>query len=730
MALETNLNPSGKQSTQTHKRKEKDQRRKQYDDQQVQGTNNSSIVSKRSVEKLYFPQIQPELGSWFSHFVPSSKKDRRSPAINRGYWIRMESIRQTLYRIIGSQWCSGEVEGLVGNENDEMKMEKKKKKRRVVNVINLGCGFDPLPFQMMSMRNKGLLWGADDIEVNFIDVDYPDLVEEKYLLIKASDEIKQLIGTEVDRDDPLCKLNTANYRLIGCDLKNLKQYQDIVDHYLLTKDASESEYEMNVFIAEVSLAYMKPEFANPVIEISSKTCNSNFIILEQIMPDGASNSFATKMLYHFAHLRSPIQCVESYPTKSQQLQRFQQYYNFSEVRNLFENWQSLIEDDEIKHQMMQVEEFDEWEEFILFCQHYIVLHATNDVKQLVYDEKLQPDFQVDDGEGKAQFAVDDEVKLSIDERFDDKVDMLQVKFPACARLNDKVYVQGGLKQTRTNETIEVDYDTGEIRRQFSGESGDDNVPPPRMCHCLTTVSDSLILTGGRTRPGDVKDDIYKNDRQNWLKIGHLDEPRSRHSAVAINDKEILIFGGLLETSNGDPFILYNVATNQIQPLQARGDYIDNLYSSTIVYHKNDEGYIYGGFNQCHLPSVNDRLYKFVIDYDTNQIKLEVVLQHFMFARIGSQAQLISNNHSNKLLIVGGVSSETILTRMTNIVTLQLDTLTFNSVEISSAVSLRYPPIFIGFGLVSMNQHLSLIIGGGAVCYSFGSCYNCVYKLEY
>lgn len=698
------------------KRREKDQRRKHYDDQQVQGTNNSSIVSKRSVEKLYFPQIQQELGSWFSHFVPSLKKDRRSPAINRGYWIRMESIRRTLYKIIASQ---GRNKDLASRESSD------KCKRKIINVVNLGCGFDPLPFQMLSMKNKDVVWDDGEFDVKFFDIDYPDLVQEKYLLIQKSDEIKQLIGDEVG-NDTLCKLNTANYKLIGCDLKNLSQYQQIVDH-LFSKDTSSDE--MNIFIAEVSLAYMKPEYANPVIGISSKTSNSNFIILEQIMPDGAHNAFATKMLYHFAHLRSPIQCVELYSTKLQQLQRFQLYYNFAEVRNLFENWQWLIEDDEIKGQMMQVEEFDEWEEFILFCQHYIVLHATNDERQLVYDEKLTHDFQVDEEEEeRVVFEIDEGVKLSIDDRFDEEVDILQVKFPACSRLNDKVYVHGGLKQTRTNETIVVDYKSGKIERQLQDESRE-VIPKPRMCHCLTNVGGDLILSGGRTRPCDVKGDVYKFDGQHWSHIVQLDAPRARHSTVAINKDEVLIFGGLQESSNADPFIILNVKTNQILSLEPRGEYIENLNSATIVYNQDkNEGYIYGGFNECHLPNVNDRLYKFTIDYDSNQIKLDVVLQHLMFARIGSQAQLINNG--NKLLIAGGVSSETILTSKTNIVTLQLDTLVFKSVEVPLNVSSKHPIILIGFGLVAMNQHLSLIVGGGAVCYSFGSCYNCVYRLEY
>nr|WOG36249.1 uncharacterized protein [Candida metapsilosis] len=709
------------QSKQQQRKREKDQRRKHYDDQQVQGTNNSSIVSKRSVEKLYFPTIQPELGTWFSHFVPSSRKDRRSPAINRGYWIRMESIRRTVYKIIESGYKRGECSDCGG--------------QRVVNVVNLGCGFDPLPFQMLSMGEEGdcaaaaaaaaaAAWG-NGCDIKFYDIDYPDLVDEKLKLIEKSNEIKQLIGDGV-QNEIMYKLNTSNYKLIGCDLKNLSQYQQIINQ-LFSKGNDSGGKALTIFIAEVSLAYMNPKYANPVIEISSGVPDSNFIILEQIMPDGAHNAFATKMLYHFAHLRSPIQCVESYPTKSQQLHRFKQYYKFAEVRNLFENWQWVIDDDgdEIKRKMMQVEEFDEWEEFILFCQHYVVLHATNDEKQLVYEERLTPDYQVD-GEEMEEFEVDEDVKLTIDERFTNQLELLQVKFPACSRLHDKVYLQGGLKQTRTNETLVMDYAAGTIKRQ---EQSDD-IPTPRMCHCLTNVGGSLILTGGRTRPSDVKDDVYKFDGESWSLVGHLDAPRVRHSTVAVNEDVLLIFGGLSEDATATPFILFNTITNKVIPLDLRGEYIENLNSATMVYNQDkNEGYIYGGFNECHLPNVNDRLYKFTIDFESNQVRLSIILQHLMFARIGSQAQLINNG--SKLLIIGGVSSETILTHATNILSLQLDNLRFKSVEILTRTEfVQYPPILIGFGLVRLSDEVSLIVGGGAVCYSFGSCYNCVYRLEF
>lgn len=58
-------------------------------------TNGSSIVSKRSVERLYLPEPH-----FFRYFV--KKPQRRSPLINRGYWLRMyaieHSVRQFLTR--------------------------------------------------------------------------------------------------------------------------------------------------------------------------------------------------------------------------------------------------------------------------------------------------------------------------------------------------------------------------------------------------------------------------------------------------------------------------------------------------------------------------------------------------------------------------------------------------------------------------------------------------------
>ena len=72
-------------------------------------TNGSSIVSKRSVERLYYDEPH-----FFRYFV--KKPQRRSPLINRGYWLRMHAVEVAIRRFL----------------------EESSQKQKV--ILNLGCG--------------------------------------------------------------------------------------------------------------------------------------------------------------------------------------------------------------------------------------------------------------------------------------------------------------------------------------------------------------------------------------------------------------------------------------------------------------------------------------------------------------------------------------------------------------------------------------------------------------
>lgn len=654
-------NPKSKGPTPQELRKiEKDKRRKQYEDIQVQNTNNSSIVSKRSVEMVYQSVCPP--GEWFKYFVPKGK--RRSPAINRGYWIRMESIRQLVYRIVDQHPdCS-------------------------VNVINLGCGFDPLPFQLLS--------GNKYQNLTFYDIDYPELVENKKQMILKAKELTDLLGDSL-ADPSLAqlgwKMNYPKYKLLGCDLRNHTLYEKQL------QEIPQGDGIINIFIAEVSLAYMHFDDANKIINHSSKVANGHFLILEQIIPSGDKEAFTKKMLAHFRKLRSALKCVEQYPTKQHQYERFKQYYHQVEIQNLFENWNQLV-DDKVKAQVDGIEEFDEWEEFILFCQHYIITHATN-TDVLVYK---QPE-----SDTKELQSIDLDMSASEVAKFD-------LKFPASCVLEDSVYTMGGLQQSRINSMYK---DGSLIEVQGDEING-------RMCHSFTAVSETKgLIIGGRTKPNAHLSDIYlfQTDEKTFKKMNTtLPYPVSRHSVISINQEEVVILGGQDNTSE-DKVIKYNWVKDQVLVLSVVSkdtDFnISQLKSAGVCYNGN-EGYIVGGMVDKQTPRFSNHLLRFELTEE--QFTVEVKDTNPIYERVDCKLEMVSNG----LLMIGGINYHQHLNQHTVIMKIGFDLQAFGC-KIPDQVWNNTSPVMIGHNTVVRNNTIE-ILAGGVVCYSFGSEYSYNYKV--
>lgn len=99
-------------------------------------TNNSSIVSKRSVERLYSKSDEHQ---FLRYFV--KKPQRRSPLINRGYWLRMRAVEYVVRSFLSEETIDPRTKVVV---------------KKV--VVNLGCGlFVPLPCSEYSTINRNTL---------------------------------------------------------------------------------------------------------------------------------------------------------------------------------------------------------------------------------------------------------------------------------------------------------------------------------------------------------------------------------------------------------------------------------------------------------------------------------------------------------------------------------------------------------------------------------------------
>jgi tRNA wybutosine-synthesizing protein 4 len=192
-------------------------------------TNSNSIVSKRSVEKLYLTDEPAFLELYVSVFK------RRSPLINRGYWLRMRAI-----------------ESVVQDFSDATNARKKV-------IVNLGCGYDPLPFRM---RHKDICKSTI-----FVDVDYMDLMKRRVDVILKTPSFINAIDADIhvreDETDPIV-LRSPSYFAVGADLSDIAALSRIFTELIPVSDCD------ILFVAEVSITYMPVEKANELIQWASR----------------------------------------------------------------------------------------------------------------------------------------------------------------------------------------------------------------------------------------------------------------------------------------------------------------------------------------------------------------------------------------------------------------------------------------------------------------------------
>ncbi len=185
-------------------------------------TNSSSIVSKRSVEKLYHPEPH-----FYRYFV--NKFQRRAPLINRGYHLRMHVV-DVLTRSF---------------------LERPSPRPKV--VVNLGCGSDVLPWSCLS-RYPDLCR-----DVVFVDVDFPPLsLAKREVVVKTPQLIGPLSNVDILPESSPVLLRSDQYVLVGCDLRDLS----LLLEALLGSVQPSPDI---LFIAEVSITYMDTADADALI---------------------------------------------------------------------------------------------------------------------------------------------------------------------------------------------------------------------------------------------------------------------------------------------------------------------------------------------------------------------------------------------------------------------------------------------------------------------------------
>ncbi|EMC91964.1 hypothetical protein BAUCODRAFT_312084 [Baudoinia panamericana UAMH 10762] len=666
-------------------------------DEYIMDTNNSSIVSKRSVEKLYY-QGEPE---YFRHFV--SKFKRRSPLINRGYWLRMRAVDHTVTRFLAERTA----------------------KRKV--VINLGCGYDPLPWLYLGKHPELC------VNTTFVDVDYPVLMQNKLGIIDKTEALKVLLPklTKTNSESGLLA-SSDPYVAIGYDLYNLDALRNTLQDHLRIEDTSCAV----LFVAEVSIAYMEKEGSQHVIEWAASLPDVRFCLLEQHLPDGEEHPFAQTMLAHFEKLRTPLTAIG---TMAEMKQRFADAGwpdAGIDIRSLWELWSDpTFLTPEQRRALDKVEPFDEWEELALFASHYFLLLAERKGDQdwsyrpyrqslagstsrvsLVSSPASNGDSPVPDVPQEHPLQAPELPGNSVARRYAALV-------PATSEISEGEAV-GLLAGIGTQERL-TDCDTYSRTEDILPITG----PPMRtgiMCHTVTRLgsTSNCLMAGGRTSPDKATAECWLRQDGMWRRAQSLPEGRYRHVAVPLRlpteprpAHTVLIFGG--KTSDGhvlDEWLLW-MGDAGWRTIHVAGDPPPARFGACMItdHREGVSGVLVGGMTSA--GRVLGDFWHWSLESDMSlhcrnvTARASAVLRQNagILARFG--ASLVRTNRG--ILMIGGICGGRLLTSQDEI--LNMKTLRTHPVQ-------GKRPLFCGVNITDVDGGL-IVLGGGANCFSFGTYWN-------
>ncbi|PYI15247.1 leucine carboxyl methyltransferase [Aspergillus violaceofuscus CBS 115571] len=658
----------------------------------VMGTNNSSIVSKRSVEMLYYPKPH-----YFRYFV--KKPQRRSPLINRGYWLRMHAMAETVRKFMAEP--SGKPKF----------------------VLNLGCGFDPLPFILLNTE-KSLCK-----DTRFVDIDYEKLMLNKKTAIRRTEEITQLLeNVEFLPDESAIQIQSEHYIAIGCDLKNLKKLDDVLRKEVLPAECSV------LFLAEVSLTYMDVKSANEVLKWAAQLNNglkdARFCILEQFFPDGPDHPFASTMMKHFNKLGAPLFSIHEYPSLNEQEQRFKNAgWQHAHARSLWDIWSDdIFVSKSLRRSLDEVEPFDEWEEFALFSSHYFHLIASTQ------DGFLVP--TTEQTELSASVAnVSNEFELV------HTAGVGQRRFGALIADEDSTigYHAGLGRQTRLATTDLYSKSKDAVKPHWSFPPRDVSA---RMCHTITHLSGSdCLLVGGRASPAAGFQDCWVRRGDQWRPTDSLPTARFRHSAtrVAFDSDLVLVYGG--KTSDGttlDTWLVWSNNGDGWLPAEISGGNPGARFGACLANIDNTSGVLFGGMSEdgviledfwtWTLHRSGEKSFCLEIKDQTKELR-ELSPLAGSLSRFGATASQTSWG----LVIAGGsiprqnvpAHQELLLLNLKELATQLRSGSPSSSSPILSTIGLGRDcgaprPLLVGHASYAVDGDQVLLLGGGAVCFSFGT----------
>jgi tRNA wybutosine-synthesizing protein 4 len=447
------------------------------------------------------------------------------------------------------------------------------------------------------------------------------------------------------------------------------------------------------------------------------------------------------MLNHFNKLNSPLKTAIRNPSAEDQKKRFTRG-NWKDIdfRSLWSLWSDdgFLPRDE-RQALDQVEPFDEWEEFQLFCSHYFLLIARN-------IEATKPSCDAIDTANMDQLA------LSLTSRY--RLSRGEPRrFGASSHADTQIWTTGGYGLQSRLDSTELLHPCGDLELTYPPHYvGISTLPVALMCHTTTIVEKGqLLLVGGRSSPSSPSAACYLWHGKTWSQVEALPFGLYRHTAVSVRlptrsgdtpQHGVLVFGGKTGPSRiNDKWLLWTETdgwtmlecSGSPSPPEPRfgaamarslGSWMQSSYLTGGI---GSRGVILQDLWDVRLcRNDQDRLVVFCQDM-TCGISSTAASPSMLLSNLGRfGASLVPYTTSleeyQQFLLIGGVVRENVLVQGLEV--LQLNIMGHDLVDVQRMdVDWSVRPMLIGSSVEFVDEATIVVAYGGAVCFSFGTYWN-------
>jgi tRNA wybutosine-synthesizing protein 4 len=291
---------------------------------------------------------------YLRHFV--RKVARRSPLINRGYYLRILAMT----RLVEDTLCHFQSAFRASTSSPAAAPPPR------LQVISLGAGFDTLAARCYDAQEFR--------HVHWYEVDFPEVIRNKtQLMCAAPMSAFPFHATATVRDGK--EVVADRYSAVGLDLRNTST--ELIS--LLKRSSAGGDFSVEaptVVYAECVMQYMDIDCSNEIVRwVAATFPRAVFYTYDQLHP---TDSFGHTMTTSLKSKQSPLLGVNELSgglALSQRATRegmpFVRFSNFYKMSRFLFNDAELSRHDAI-------ESFDEMEEWCEMCEHYgILLGATN-----------------------------------------------------------------------------------------------------------------------------------------------------------------------------------------------------------------------------------------------------------------------------------------------------------------------------------------------------------------